>query len=458
MKDVIHRPLRSRLSAIMVGSLEQGAMGRLEPKLLRTERPTQAQALRIGGVLALCIVMFYALDVLFMGGFFLPSLLVRVGWALAIFLYLWARERVGERGEAFLTALNSAGCGVFFLWLTYLIGGPSLPTIYLVATLPLIMALVQPRDARPVIYSGLTSSLGALVLLLFVSHDPVRALAIAGLVAATSFCGAYGASQFRKTQQALNASRWEQAHQEALEKLALAELQRVQTEKLATLGRLAANVMHEINSPLSYVHANVEFLRGSLSKEWKGAEREELDSVMADTFEGLRRIESIVSDLKGFSRTQTDEPTECALVDVVSDAARLAAVRLKHVAQLSVEVPEDLRVFATSGRLAQVVLNLLLNAGDALEQARVRQGQVWVRGSRVRGRVVLRVEDNGPGFAPAVLPHVFDAFFTTKDKDKGTGLGLAISREMTERFGGTLRAENRPEGGARMILEMPVPQ
>ncbi|WP_225408878.1 sensor histidine kinase [Stigmatella hybrida] len=443
---------------MMVGSLEQGAMERLEMVLPRTERPTQAQSLRIGGVLALCIVLFYALDVLFLRGFYLPSLLVRVGWALEILLYLWAREKVGERGEAVLTALNSVCCGVCFLWLTYLLGGPSNPFIYLTPALPLVLALAQPRDARPIIYSGLTCSLGTLYLLLFVSHDPMRALAVAGLVASMSFCGAYGAAQFRKTQQALNAMRWEQAHREAQEKLALAELQRAQTEKLAMLGRLAANVMHEINSPLSFVHANVEFLRGALRERLSGQDTEELDSVLEDTFEGLQRIERIVSDLKGFSRMQAEEPSECALVDVVSDAARLAAVRLKHVAQLSVEVPEDLRVFATSGRLAQVVLNLLVNAGDALEQARVREGRVWVRGTRGRGRVILRVEDNGPGFSPGVLPHIFDAFFTTKDRDKGTGLGLAISREMAERFGGTLRAENRPEGGARMILELPLPQ
>jgi signal transduction histidine kinase len=433
-------------------------MGRLETMLPRTERPTRAQALRIGGVLALCIVLFYALDVLFMGGFFWPSLLVRLGWALEILLYLWAREKVGERGEAILTALNSVGCGVFFLWITYLVGGPSLPAIYLVAALPLVMALVQPRDSRPVIYSGLASSLGSLALLLFVSHDPSRALAIAGLVAAMSFCGAYGAAQFRKTQLVLQAMRWEQAQREAQEKLALAELRRAQTEKLATLGRLAANVMHELNSPLSFVHANVEYLRGALHGRLSEKDREALDSVLEDTYMGLQRIESIVADLKGFSRMQAEEPSECALVDVVSDAARLAAVRLKHVAQLTVEVPADLRVFATSGRLAQVVLNLLVNAGDALEQARVREGRVWVKGSQGSGRVVLDVEDNGPGFPPGVLPHIFDAFFTTKERDKGTGLGLAISREMAERFGGTLRAENRLEGGARLTLELPLPQ
>ena len=70
--------------------------------------------------------------------------------------------------------------------------------------------------------------------------------------------------------------------------------------------------------------------------------------------------------------------------------------------------------------------------------------------------MTLLVEDNGPGFAPEVLPRLFESFFTTKEPEKGTGLGLSISRELVERFGGTLRAENRPEGGARLCLELPV--
>ena len=107
-------------------------------------------------------------------------------------------------------------------------------------------------------------------------------------------------------------------------------------------------------------------------------------------------------------------------------------------------------------RLAQVLLNLMVNAGDALEEAGVPNGEVRVVGREENGRVVLDVEDNGPGFPPEVLTRLFDAFFTTKGPDKGTGLGLCLSREMVERFGGTLQAENRLEGGARLRLSLPV--
>jgi C4-dicarboxylate-specific signal transduction histidine kinase len=112
-------------------------------------------------------------------------------------------------------------------------------------------------------------------------------------------------------------------------------------------------------------------------------------------------------------------------------------------------------VRAVRRKLAQVLLNLLVNAGDALEEHRAPDSWVRITGRQQGSRVLLMVEDNGPGFAPGVLPRLFEAFFTTKGPEKGTGLGLSLSREMVEQFGGTLVAENREEGGARLRLELP---
>ncbi len=250
----------------------------------------------------------------------------------------------------------------------------------------------------------------------------------------------------------------ERARREVMEKRTKAERYRAQTEKLATVGRLAASVMHEINNPLAFVGSNLEYLRTEvLAQPLPEKERREFQEAFDETRSGVERIKQIVLDLRGFSRMDAEEPTECALADVVMDAARLAAVRLKHVAKLKVEIPGDLpEVFATRQRLAQVLLNLLVNAGDSLEEAKVQGGEVRVTGVAEAGKVTLLVEDNGPGFPPEVLPRLFESFFTTKGPEKGTGLGLTISRELVERFGGTLKAENRPEGGARLRLELPL--
>ncbi|XHF14913.1 ATP-binding protein [Archangium gephyra] len=103
-----------------------------------------------------------------------------------------------------------------------------------------------------------------------------------------------------------------------------------------------------------------------------------------------------------------------------------------------------------------MLLNLLLNAADAIEDAKVQDGRVAVRAEVEGERVRVMVEDNGPGISAENLPRLFTTFFTTKAPGKGTGLGLALSRQYVESFGGTLRAENRPEGGARFIVELPV--
>ncbi|MFY0575951.1 sensor histidine kinase [Cystobacter fuscus] len=107
--------------------------------------------------------------------------------------------------------------------------------------------------------------------------------------------------------------------------------------------------------------------------------------------------------------------------------------------------------------LVQVMLNLLINAVDAVESAQPsRQARIAVGARWLEGVVRLDVEDNGPGISPEVLPRLFDPFFTTKPPGKGTGLGLALCREYVMRSGGSLFAENRAQGGARFVLLLPV--
>jgi len=111
-------------------------------------------------------------------------------------------------------------------------------------------------------------------------------------------------------------------------------------------------------------------------------------------------------------------------------------------------------VLADRRRLVQVLLNLLVNAVEALEETGVERPAIWIYARPDNGGLVLAVEDNGPGFPPAVRARLFEPFFTTKPAGKGTGLGLSLSREYVESFGGRLRAENRPEGGARFSIAL----
>jgi signal transduction histidine kinase len=412
---------------------------------------------RTSVMFAAVIVLLHPMDWFILGRWSLAALGVRLAWAAHLLLYGVLFRRPDTRWEQWLTGLNSIATSGYFLALVYITGPQRSPYLNLLPSMPLIIALIQPRDGRPALLSGVTSTLGVLGLFL-AQGRPVAALGWALITGSATFFGMYGAAQYRKAQDAEHAVGLERARREALEKLAVAEHQRAQTEKLATVGRLAASVVHEINNPLAFVRSNLEFLRTEVMQQPLREEaRGELREVFEETRQGVERILQIVSDLRGFSHMDLEEPTECALADVVADAARLAGVRLKNVARLTVELPSELpEVFATRRRLAQVVLNLLVNAGDALEEAKVRGGEVRVTGAADGTRVALLVEDNGPGFPAEVLPRLFESFFTTKGPEKGTGLGLCLSREMVERIGGTLVAENRPEGGARLRLELPV--
>jgi two-component system NtrC family sensor kinase len=407
---------------------------------------------------AMLIVLMYGLDVVVLGKPSLAPLVVRGTWAALLMVlaeWLW---RLPDGWRPLLAPLHGVLTTLMFLAIIQVTGGSTSPYFYLMPTLPLLVALIYPHSATPAICSGVLSAVGMMVLVLLDGQPPARALVWAAMVGAATFFGAYGSEQFRKAQVAEHEVRLERERREALEKLARTERHRTQSEKLATVGRLAASVAHEINNPLAFVRSNLEFLQREVAS-WPASEdsRKEADEILEETRAGLERIRQIVSDLRGFSRMDTEEAAECVLADVVTDAARLASLRLKHVAKLRLDVPRELpEVQATQRRLAQVILNLLVNAGDALEEARVQGGEVWVRASTEGDSVVLRVEDNGPGFSPEVLSRLFEAFFTTKGPEKGTGLGLAISRELVERFGGTLTAENRAEGGARLLLRLPA--
>ncbi|MCY1082896.1 sensor histidine kinase [Archangium lansingense] len=407
-------------------------------------------------VLAPALLSQYGLDVLAVG----PGVwtfVIRLVWALSVALSaLWMDEHSAPSVRLH-TAFQCTAGSLCFIALVFVTGGSGSVYFNLFPCIPLVLCLLYPQDSLSATLSGALCSAGAAGLLWGAGHPVTQSLLWAGMVVTVTVVGAYGASEFRKAQRAENEGRLERARREALETLAISERRRAHSEKLATIGQLAASVMHEINNPVAFIGANLDFLEREVLSEQRAASREELAEVFRETRTGVERVRQIIGDLRGFSRMDAEVPTECALADVVSDAVRIARLRLQHVARLEVDIPAELPpVLAVRRRLAQVLLNLLVNAGDALE-ARGREGsEVRILGGLEGSRVVLRVEDNGPGFPPHVLSRLFETFFTTKGPEKGTGLGLALSREMVEQFGGTLRAENREEGGARLRLEFPV--
>jgi two-component system, NtrC family, sensor kinase len=232
-----------------------------------------------------------------------------------------------------------------------------------------------------------------------------------------------------------------------------AQDQVVRTARLASVGRLSAGVAHEIGNPLAAIVGLVELLREG---DVPDAERVEL---LARIQSEAERIHRIIRELLDFARPADEEGEQpCAdPAQVVRDALALVAPQkdLQHVSiehRMAEHVPP---VRMASGRLTQVVLNLLLNAADAVEG----RGTITVElglDAEDASRVLLAVHDTGPGVAPAVREHLFEPFVTTKPAGEGTGLGLAVCHTLVERAGGSIALGTAPEGGARFDVRLPI--
>ncbi len=247
---------------------------------------------------------------------------------------------------------------------------------------------------------------------------------------------------------ALDNARLYSELQRQFEELKRAQAQLVHAEKLSAVGELASGVAHEINNPLTTILGQVYLL---LDREgMDGYAREKLTIIGQETSRAAR----IVQNLLLFARRYTPERRPCLLSDQVRRVLDLKAYQLD---QDKVSVVTDFGpcppVWADENQIQQVLLNLVQNAHQAmLKQARERVLTVRVVAEPKKARV--EVLDTGPGIPDDVLPKIFDPFFTTKPPGEGSGLGLSVSYGIVTEHGGTLRAENRPEGGARFIVEL----
>ena len=233
------------------------------------------------------------------------------------------------------------------------------------------------------------------------------------------------------------------------------------SDRMASVGTLAAGVAHEINNPLAAVMANLEFMSESLatigpqpSATWL---LEELKEPLAEAREAAQMVRLIVRDLKIFSRSPADEPTGAVDVKTIMESSlRMAWNEIRHRAQLVKHYGVVPGVKGNEARLGQVFLNLIVNAAQALPEGRAEHNEIRVS-TRLDGqRVIIEVSDTGPGIPPEIIGRIFDAFFTTKPVGVGTGLGLAICHRLVTDMGGELTVASQPGKGATFRVALPV--
>jgi two-component system, cell cycle sensor histidine kinase and response regulator CckA len=237
-----------------------------------------------------------------------------------------------------------------------------------------------------------------------------------------------------------------------------------QAERLAALGRLAASVAHEINNPLAY---SMEALRlaGEIAARQRlvaaadtGADTDgaRLDELLREARDGMERVRHITRDLKLFSRDDEDVRRPHDVRCVVAAAMKMVATRVGARARVDVEPGPSAIVLADENRLIQILVNLVLNAADALPSHGVERNRITLR-SRLEGRaVVIEISDNGPGIPAELRDRVFEPFFTTKPVGEGTGLGLFVTRNLVEALDGTIGIGDAAGGGAVFTIRLPT--
>ena len=263
---------------------------------------------------------------------------------------------------------------------------------------------------------------------------------------------------------------------EAHDELKRTQQQLLQSEKMASLGKLVAGVAHELNNPISFVLGNMHAmqryaprLKRYLDAIHDGESREtlekmrtelridhildDLESLLTGSVEGAERTRDIVDGLKRFSAVDRDEDIEFNLAEVIERSVHWVTRATPTNFRVVVEVPKEIPFFGSSGQIQQVITNLVQNASDATEGQ--PEPLLTITAEDDGEMICILFRDHGPGIPEQAMGKLFDPFYTTKPVGKGTGLGLSISYGIIERHGGRLSAGNAVEGGAEFKLCLP---
>jgi two-component system, NtrC family, sensor kinase len=277
--------------------------------------------------------------------------------------------------------------------------------------------------------------------------------------------------------------------EQAYAQLKNAQIQLVNSEKMASIGQLAAGVAHEINNPIGFVHSNLgtlqHYLNGltSLLDAYEQAlhatdsdtgnpiarveaikrridyefVRTDLPSLLVESRDGIERVKKIVLDLRDFSHTGQPDSADWAFADIhrgLESTLNIVWSELKYKAEVHREYAELPLVECMLSQLNQVFLNLLVNAAHSITD----RGVITISTAQLGNEVCISIGDTGSGISPDNLKHIFDPFFTTKPVGKGTGLGLALSYGIVKKHHGRIVAESVVGVGTHFRVFLPVQQ
>ena len=247
------------------------------------------------------------------------------------------------------------------------------------------------------------------------------------------------------------------ALEQSLQQLKENEMQLVQSEKLASLGRMSAGIIHEINNPLNFATTGLFTLRNK-AKYLVPEQQGEYTEILKDVEEGVSRVKTIVSDLRMLTHPETESRDDVEMEDVVKSALRFLSNEWKDRVEIEQALPPHQTVRANKNKMIQVMVNLLQNALDAMKTKHFNGEKPAIRisGSVENGYSSVFIRDNGPGIDSKNVDKIFDPFFTTKDVGEGMGLGLSICYRIIQECEGRISVKTEPGKFCEFTLEFPA--
>lgn len=271
------------------------------------------------------------------------------------------------------------------------------------------------------------------------------------------------------------AENLEQQVQKQVKTIEATQRQLYHSEKMASVGQLAAGVAHEINNPIGFIRSNINSAQSyitklsefaeqlkaggdaeSLSSAWRAANLdfilEDFVELLADSIEGADRVALIVADLKGFSNVDRAEEEVIDINEIIRSVCNIANYQIKHTAEVKLELGELPPIRCRPGHLGQVFLNILLNAGQAMNG---KQGEIRIQTVHKGNEIVIAITDTGQGIPDSVLTRIFEPFYTTRDVGEGTGLGLTVCQDIVNAHDGRIEVASKAGIGTTFNITLP---
>lgn len=272
------------------------------------------------------------------------------------------------------------------------------------------------------------------------------------------------------------AENLEQRVKEQVKTIETAQRNLYQAEKMASVGQLAAGVAHEINNPIGFISSNLSTAKSYVKKLLVFAEElanrddasvlkatwdnnnlnhvmDDFPSLLQESLDGAERIARIVADLKGFSNVDRAQEESTDINQVIQAVCNVSAGQVKAHAKVVLELGHLPPTRCLSGHLGQVVLNMLLNAAQAMDG---KVGEIRIQTSFNDSEIIIEIADSGCGIPDAELTRIFDPFFTTREVGQGTGLGLTVSRDIVRAHGGHIEVASQVGKGTTFAIYLPV--